>query len=68
MTGCAPGNEQCVCLSFEGSVQRNDTWIAQNRERTQHFRAVLRRMLNIEDSLAERGEFELLVPIFEQSN
>ena len=31
MTGCAPGNEQCVCLSSEGSVQRNDTWVAQNR-------------------------------------
>jgi hypothetical protein len=31
MTGCAPGNEPCVCLSFEGSVQRNDTWVAQNR-------------------------------------
>jgi hypothetical protein len=25
MTGCAPRNEQCVCLSSEGSVQRNDT-------------------------------------------
>src|SRR5216684_147347 len=31
MTGCAPGNEQCVCLSSEGSVQRNDTLVAQNR-------------------------------------
>ena len=31
MTGCAPGNEQCVCLSSEGSVQRNDTFVAQNR-------------------------------------
>jgi hypothetical protein len=31
MTGCAPGNEQCVCLSSEGSDQRNDTWVAQNQ-------------------------------------
>ena len=25
MTGCAPGNEQCVCLFSEGRDQRNDT-------------------------------------------
>jgi hypothetical protein len=31
------------------------------------FRSTRQRMLKIEDSLAERGELELPVPIFEQS-
>jgi hypothetical protein len=45
----------------------NDKWHFALLSRTRHLRVILRRMLNIENSLAERGEFELPVPICEQS-
>ena len=54
--------------SKEGMRGRRRTPILGNRAHTREFRSILRDVRKVRDWMVERGEFELSVPICEQSD